>query len=1295
MSETGFVARERALLGRLVPLVAERAALEASAEKMLAEATATAEREHRRAVASAEARCEAERRGAADELKMIGDSLRESHELKRSAAVRAMEQEVGAFLERTNAIESAATQELEEASWLAETVVESAERKMQQDFATVSKIVSAGEKDAGEIRREGELLLRKHGHAGLGEAATVLPESGACDGPRFEAARASAMARLGRLSGVLNHWATRLSTLVAALVLAGVAGPVAARLLWPRAEFVTSAATGAGVGIGVVVVAYLVAGWLIRLRVRPASIALGESLSRLEAMGKGWLADAEAERDRQATLVRQKREGEIRKAKERFSTIKGEVQRRRRVDEPALRQRHESAIAALRRDHESHLHEAEEVARERTMLAERERERAVSAGESQKRAALDEAERVHVAAREAVATLWNPGLGECEREGEALCRAAAEVSLGWGDSVWLSPRPAAGIPGGVRFGALEVDLSAMSGGLPVMAGLAQPASRVIELPVMLDLLGKGSLLIQSGSEGRAVALRTLENILLRLLTAFPPGKVRFTIIDPVGLGQSFAGFMHLADYEEGLVGDKIWTDPRRIEQKLGDLTEHMENVIQKYLRNEFATIQDYNEAAGEVAEPFRFLVISDFPAGISEASAKRIASIASSGARCGVYTLIACDTRQKPQAFVPMGELERASEVLSWKQGRLVWQDEAFSRWPLRLEEPPKGEAFTSLIHAVGRFAKDSSRVQVPFEVVAPTPSKRWSASADERLEVPIGRAGATKLQALTLGRGTQQHALIAGRTGSGKSTLLHAIITNLSLWFSPDEVEYYLVDFKKGVEFKTYATHRVPHARVVAVESEREFGLSVLRRLDAELSRRGQLFREAGVQDLASYRRHARGAGIGKSPLPMPRTLLIVDEFQEFFVEDDKLAQESALLLDRLVRQGRAFGIHVILGSQTIGGAYSLARSTIGQMAVRIALQCSESDSYLILSEDNNAARLLSRPGEAIYNDASGLVEGNSPFQVVWLSDEKRDGFLKELGPLVGVSGLAPPPPPVVFEGNVPADISRLAALLSRPASGVPRAYLGEPISIKEPTSIQFRKQSGGNAVVLGQQERSAAALVVSSVLSLVCGAVRGERVVELLDSGDAENDQTPVLRELASALGSVVRYSGVADAEHVIAGVHAELTTRGPDAPRRYVIVHGLQRFRALRRNEAEYSFGDDGAATTTDKQFAAILRDGPSRGVHVVATCDTLSNLERAVDRRGLREFGSRVLFQMSGADSSALIDSPQAVNLGQHRALLYTEELGSAEKFRPFAVADGAVMRELAATSRGPSARPSPR
>ena len=259
-------------------------------------------------------------------------------------------------------------------------------------------------------------------------------------------------------------------------------------------------------------------------------------------------------------------------------------------------------------------------------------------------------------------------------------------------------------------------------------------------------------------------------------------------------------------------------------------------------------------------------------------------------------------------------------------------------------------------------------------------------------MDIPLGRAGATKLQHLILGKGTSQHALTSGKTGSGKSTLLHALITNGALRYDPNELEFYLIDFKKGVEFKVYAAMELPHARVIAVESEREFGLSVLQRLDVELKERGEIYRQVGCQDLNGYR-EARPDGP-----PMPRVLLVIDEFQEFFVEDDKIAQEVSLLLDRLVRQGRAFGMHVFLGSQTLGGSYSLPRATLGQMAVRIALQCSEADAHLILSEDNTAARLLTRPGEAIYNDANGMMEGNNLFQVVWLPDERREMYLERI---------------------------------------------------------------------------------------------------------------------------------------------------------------------------------------------------------------------------------------------------------------------------------------------------------
>jgi len=50
-----------------------------------------------------------------------------------------------------------------------------------------------------------------------------------------------------------------------------------------------------------------------------------------------------------------------------------------------------------------------------------------------------------------------------------------------------------------------------------------------------------------------------------------------------------------------------------------------------------------------------------------------------------------------------------------------------------------------------------------------------------------------------------------------------------------------------------------------------------VLQRVDDELKRRGDLFRKLGVQDIAGYKREGGNQ-------PMPRVLLLIDEFQELF---------------------------------------------------------------------------------------------------------------------------------------------------------------------------------------------------------------------------------------------------------------------------------------------------------------------------------------------------------------------------------------------------------------------------
>jgi hypothetical protein len=121
--------------------------------------------------------------------------------------------------------------------------------------------------------------------------------------------------------------------------------------------------------------------------------------------------------------------------------------------------------------------------------------------------------------------------------------------------------------------------------------------------------------------------------------------------------------------------------------------------------------------------------------------------------------------------------------------------------------------------------------------------------------------------------------------------------------------------------------------------------------------------------------------------------------------------------------------------------------------------------------------------------------------------------------------------------------------------------------------------------------------------------------------------------------------------------------------------VFVHGLHNFKKLRQeDEFGFSSSSEGGASPS-VVFLELLKEGSARGIHVLASCDSYNNANRALGRKNLSEFESRVLFQMSASDSASLIDAPDAATLGLHRALLYNDREGFIEIFRPYAKPDG--------------------
>ena len=256
---------------------------------------------------------------------------------------------------------------------------------------------------------------------------------------------------------------------------------------------------------------------------------------------------------------------------------------------------------------------------------------------------------------------WDNCIRPIHESLRAADAAAAELFPEWQQPVWKNRMLPEEFKNVAKFGSMKVDIAKLAGTAPKDKHLALPFPANFSVPLLLKCPEQGSILFETTKSGGDEAIAAINNVIFRLLSAHPPGKLNFTIFDPVGLGQNFAGLMHLADYEESHINSRIWTQTNQLEEKLAELNEHMEKVIQMYLRNEYETIAEYNARAGAIAEKYHFLVIADFPVNFSETAGRRLINIASSGARCGVFTLIHWDRRMLcPRVSSPMNSEKKA-----------------------------------------------------------------------------------------------------------------------------------------------------------------------------------------------------------------------------------------------------------------------------------------------------------------------------------------------------------------------------------------------------------------------------------------------------------------------------------------------------------------------------------------------------------------------------------------------------------------------------------------------------------
>ena len=173
------------------------------------------------------------------------------------------------------------------------------------------------------------------------------------------------------------------------------------------------------------------------------------------------------------------------------------------------------------------------------------------------------------------------------------------------------------------------------------------------------------------------------------------------------------------------------------------------------------------------------------------------------------------------------------------------------------------------------------------------------------------------------------QHMLIIGALQTGKTNVLQLLIRNLSEKYTPDEVNFYIIDYSSMIltNFQELA-----HVGGVVVPNEDEKLNNLFKLLTNEITLRKQKLKAIGVSSFTAYKE------AGKTDLPL--MLLIIDNFTS--LKEQSLGENTVLM--SILREGLSVGISVIVAN---GSTKGIDHRYFSSFACRIGLHHNNSDEY------------------------------------------------------------------------------------------------------------------------------------------------------------------------------------------------------------------------------------------------------------------------------------------------------------------------------------------------------------
>ena len=778
----------------------------------------------------------------------------------------------------------------------------------------------------------------------------------------------------------------------------------------------------------------------------------------------------------------------------------------------------------------------------------------------------------------------------------------------------------------------------------------------------VELLNNQNLIIRHNNNTKQKAHQVVNSLVGRLMASSSPGKLNVAMIDAEEMDGTCDVFKFL---NRNIF--QILARPEDIRKYLDEKERHIGNIIQNLLLGSVKSLYDYNQAK-ENKEPYHVIVIEDFPIGFNSESLSLLQKILKNGVRAGVNVIMLVnedkidsseDTR-KAYNSSNMGQLERICSVYDLTKNNEQIDFDSF-----------KEEHLRKIVQYVNSGVEIRKEEAILFADYMTNQSEWWQRRSAKYIEIPFGMSEDRQIQKLKITQESGQNsAVVIGIPGSGKSVFLHALICNAAINYSPDELNMYLIDFS-GVEFNSYALHNLPHARVIAPEAEREFGLSILNELVEEGARRMELCRNNDVSNIVDLK--------AKNPsLHIPRLLVIIDEFQKIFeIENDLISREANAKIHTIIQEFRKFGINLVLATQKLPSSSILPKDLI---ANRVVFKSSPADFSSLISLPINGKVPQLHTGECIYNSESGSPYDNHKVQGFLVTKHDIDKLLNQISEFSDNLHYQRKHDMVVFRGNdLPEFRNRRVARCHQTPSNMPESigiYLGESISIHETDVCAIlRKESANNILILGGESHVAQRIAYYATISASTAHTDQSATFVTLNfmrREDTLNEELQIVFESLPFSSQIV--SKTAEIVETLTAIKEEIDERRKDEERPqdhiYLSIYAFQLARMFDKGGRR---GDD--VSESGMLLDYILKNGPAVGVFTIMQCDNWDNLSRIGNP--LSSFTYRVALQMTENDSNKIVGSSIASKLfvfnrpsSVYRAYFRDNNRNINIKFKPY-------------------------